>query len=1497
MILLLALATVFASEGEVGCPCLPSLDLSRFQNGGVLTTAADSSMTLPLEYGQGCSEHDHVDQRCSGACSPNWCSQRWCWVDPSNCAAGDVEGSSYFPGAATYSYATCGSIDRFSGFYNLLSATPRVSNLVPPLVSATSCMSLTSMSDACGPLVPGRVNFTNNWCALKQQVESGALGFADVLRGTTLDITIIPEQNWVEAYWVETGGVGRLGGMVGDILNHIAVDAGFTYRLHALPKPECMGYPGWERWTIDQVARADLVAQWTTDKWERQTLGVSWPFHHLNLDHVLVVRARGASLSVNGTWDDFVRGTGKVCVYGGVVTDAMSDALCPGARTCARVLKPVPAGSGETDSHRWAAGELRAGNCAAYVQPKDRAEQMLAMHNALGGCDLRLRQPSGLPARGGGFATILPFAREKEARDASGDVSITTGGGACTDVAIAAFTRVMQKMHVGKNYTSFRADEIDEMRASSGTSLVCHLQECESGELDLGFACLPCDSDAIRCEERYNTIAVKRGFYRGVTNMSASGVLRVGKLGSHSHHHVASPKVSAWACPMYHACHGTAYANSSGATVDGNASASCAPGHSGAHCVCAPGHGGVLCAICEPGYRRTMQQCKPCSDRADIAHGGAAATQLTVILALVLLTTATVCMLYMRSGLRGTEAATVTPDAVHLDEAPMHVKYTGLEFVLVLIGRLPWQHLATLIKILLGYLQIMSVFTRFDYVFWPDNFVAFLSFVDLASLMELLESMTLLECIPEWPLGFGFESEFYLTLAVVPVGALYIMVLSIVTALTAPAPKGEGRLTCARVLTPQVAHTFEWAMLLCYPLISRICFQVLDFIEYDDDARLLRAQPTIEWGSAEYTPLWMMALAVILLFCVGLPLVVLGLSYRAFGPSGTPERRVTVELLTASYKAPFFYFEAIDLLRKLLLSSIAVIISPRSRLQLFFGAVVSGLAVIIFVGVQPYKEKWFNFLQSLACLQILLTFVAASVLHQEDGEALQTPYVSTSTTFTRNDFGVILILLNSLCLISLPCYAVVLYREAQRIRREMMTPPDPSRPTVWLTSNCLSSDRLKAEFVRLVVMRKLRRPLDYADTDGRSVSTTATEDLKILLDKYAHVLSTIKVMHLNDSQFYHDPEYIRADRAKGTKGGGMFWWDNVLVEECGFKRENIITVQILNKPWLFNRPGDDGMHHAQAPNVSALAPADEAEYTAALMKTRHAFEALTAGATSVPPYPTNGNMNCADVLAKASLKLDDKYAAAHVAWCEKTFDEVDIVCGQGGNVVMTNMAYQVNQPFAKALVAAVRTNRALYVSHSAGTMVTAKSMEMTGEITPGVLEAFAVNKKYLPVVMFNAVDLSEGGIANSVLGALPLFKTPFAMRPHYSEAWVAKVREHNQMARDECCAEAGIAISSHLVAQSGDHVGCALQLLDIVGQNRYQMRPVFVPLRDGKVMEMQIIGGKEVFRALDGTLPPALANPNGKSIAENEHGTFASNLGWTASVKVDQGAGSAVDVE
>ena len=213
IMLLLAVLTLGSEAGLDGCPCLSSVDLTSYQNGASLTfSISGSNYNLPLDYGLGCNQHDvGTDPSCSRpGCSPPWCSQSWCWVDKNNCQMPDAGTSGYFPGSGVYySYSTCGSVDSFSGFYNTLSTTPRTTNLVHPLVSATSCVYITSPSDACGPLVQGRTNFSNDWCELKQQVESGDLAFADVLSGRMLDISLTAD----DATWIDDAAGGQHPGL------------------------------------------------------------------------------------------------------------------------------------------------------------------------------------------------------------------------------------------------------------------------------------------------------------------------------------------------------------------------------------------------------------------------------------------------------------------------------------------------------------------------------------------------------------------------------------------------------------------------------------------------------------------------------------------------------------------------------------------------------------------------------------------------------------------------------------------------------------------------------------------------------------------------------------------------------------------------------------------------------------------------------------------------------------------------------------------------------------------------------------------------------------------------------------------------------------------------------------------------------------------------------------------------------------------------------------
>ena len=206
---------------------------------------------------------------------------------------------------------------------------------------------------------------------------------------------------------------------------------------------------------------------------------------------------------------------------------------------------------------------------------------------------------------------------------------------------------------------------------------------------------------------------------------------------------LSSPeKVSAWPCTMPLACIGTGDDRNASLAAEDWANASCSAGHSG-----------LLCAVCEPGYRRTVRGCLACNpeDPSDVeAAKSAGVTRVAVVILLVLLISGTLSVLHMQSGLRTIEVADES-----FQGAP-RLLYTNAQYVFVLLGRLPWESVGTLFKILLGYGQCMSLFTRLDYVRWPGDFLSFLRGLELASMVDIIE-LTHTDCVTAKPLGFSFE--------------------------------------------------------------------------------------------------------------------------------------------------------------------------------------------------------------------------------------------------------------------------------------------------------------------------------------------------------------------------------------------------------------------------------------------------------------------------------------------------------------------------------------------------------------------------------------------------------------------------------------------------------------------------------------------------------------------------------------------------------------------
>ena len=152
------------------------------------------------------------------------------------------------------------------------------------------------------------------------------------------------------------------------------------------------------------------------------------------------------------------------------------------------------------------------------------------------------------------------------------------------------------------------------------------------------------------------------------------------------------------------------------------------------------------------------------------------------------------------------------------------------------------------------------------------------------------------------------------------------------------------------------------------------------------------------------TPQWRFWLVISSLFaalyCVGIPLGFWYASSRQFVLASGEWWRPRVALLRASYSDRFWWFETLDLLRKFALASLVVHVEPGTKVQLWFGSVVASTSALVYLKLAPYRSTTCQQVQLVVQLQVLFTYLAASVFYQEPDAAVG-PRSNVATNATK----------------------------------------------------------------------------------------------------------------------------------------------------------------------------------------------------------------------------------------------------------------------------------------------------------------------------------------------------------------------------------------------------------------------------------------------------------------------------------------------------------------
>ena len=332
----------------------------------------------------------------------------------------------------------------------------------------------------------------------------------------------------------------------------------------------------------------------------------------------------------------------------------------------------------------------------------------------------------------------------------------------------------------------------------------------------------------------------------------------------------------------------------------------------------------------------------------------------------------------------------------------------------------------TIVKVLVSYMQIIDVFPRFSKVVWPSVFVAFLRALDLSKLIGISvwvgDLMLPFECALDIPIDFYARLLLTLLLPLLISSCIFFFAY-LVWRLSGCDAEARRNL----LASPAIFNLHLWVALILYPSLCRITLDTFQCVPYQASDNvtesLLYSDPSVKCYTPEWTGWAVVACFGVFIYCIGFPLAAWVLaSQHHTSRSG----RRQVHLLLSSYKPHYWFFEPIDLLRKLVLTSIVLLVDPNTKTQLWFGLVSSVAFCCLTIQLAPYRDTVPGLLQMAAQLQVVFNYSSAFLFFD------QNPIFGTAPT--NNSAGVLLIVINCTCF-ALLIIAMIL---AERTRREAL---------------------------------------------------------------------------------------------------------------------------------------------------------------------------------------------------------------------------------------------------------------------------------------------------------------------------------------------------------------------------------------------------------------------------------------------------------------------------
>jgi hypothetical protein len=426
------------------------------------------------------------------------------------------------------------------------------------------------------------------------------------------------------------------------------------------------------------------------------------------------------------------------------------------------------------------------------------------------------------------------------------------------------------------------------------------------------------------------------------------------------------------------------------------------PGGSDSTTACAPFRDGPLCANCMDGYSESVSgECEPCEDsEASIFFTGSAVLVAAGVLFanywfLVYSNTNLVNAAVFEDKRRALEEKEYfqAKEQAELNGTPLPNKKTRLlandygsadmEGLARYVGPLtifgpppPSPDYVFKLKIMLGFVQIVTNVSSSLEIRWPQLFVDFLYNFNPANLDFV--QFTNVDCLNT---GVDYVTKIYAWAIVVPVIVLSIFLFYLLPIWVRYFRSNEKDKVERTKRMRQFKRLIYFTLFLVYPSVSTTCFNYFVCVKVQD-TYYLRTDFTVQC----YTDYWRSHEFQVALLCViypiGIPALFLYMLWKMRYPRNKLDLRsvrAQMGFLYDGYKREMWFFELMDMSHKLALTSLIAFLPLDYQMPAAM-IVIWIYMTIIYLG-QPYIRKGDDRLHLAAQCELLLLMLSAHIFN------------------------------------------------------------------------------------------------------------------------------------------------------------------------------------------------------------------------------------------------------------------------------------------------------------------------------------------------------------------------------------------------------------------------------------------------------------------------------------------------------------------------------------